>query len=84
MQDLLAEFNLADWWRLYKRDLYDHYAGRGCWTSLADLDQLATHVERIGWSVGILMGAAPNGIAVDLLDDFALKRIESSFNAPFN
>jgi hypothetical protein len=84
MQDLMVEFNLADWWRLYKRDLHDHYAGRSCWTSLADLDQLATHVERIGWSVGILMGAAPNGIAVDLLDDFTLKRIESSFNAQYS
>lgn len=84
MEDLLVEFNLADWWRLYKRDLHDHYARRNCWTSLADLDQLATHVERIGWSVGILMGAAPNGIAVDLLDDVTLKGIESSFNAPYS
>jgi hypothetical protein len=56
---VLEAANLFDWAMLFAKDLARHYEYRTRWSSVADLDQLAEHVERILWTIGV--SATPIG-----------------------
>lgn len=56
---VLEAANLFDWAILFAKDLARHYEYRTRWSSAADLDQLAEHVERILWTIGV--SATPIG-----------------------
>lgn len=56
---VLETANLFDWAILFVKDLARHFEHRTRWSSAADLDQLAEHVERILWTIGV--SATPIG-----------------------
>jgi hypothetical protein len=71
----LAKANLLEWGVLFAKDLARHYELRARWRSVADLDQLAEHVERIHWTVGVYSIPAGELYKIHVCDDGGLAMI---------
>jgi len=75
----LAEAGLEDWLALFARDLERYFESRGSWSTDQELLMLASHIERVLWSFGIVL--SDNGaesIMMNLLPDERLAQVRTA------
>lgn len=71
--DLLMRNGLWDWFRLFDRDLRQHFQTRGQWKSIGEAHGLAAHAHRILWQFGIFVFQSPeHQLGIDVWDDARL------------
>lgn len=74
--DTLSKAGLWEWGLLFAKDLERHYATRQRWTSSSDLEPLISHIERLLWSVGIIVSKTDSGFWIDVIDDARMPVLE--------
>lgn len=73
---LLVCSGLWDWFRLFDRDLRQHFETRGQWQSIEEAHGLAAHAHRILWQFGIFVSQSPERqLWIDVLDDTRLEGV---------
>ncbi len=65
----LSDVGLWEWCNLFAEDLRRHYEKRNRWSSEAELHQLAGHIERLLWMIGVVVSKTDSGHWIDVLDD---------------
>ena len=66
---LLDTAGLLKWFSLLSRDMESYFVAKETWAGVAELEFLATHIERILWGFGFYLSAAGNQIRVDVGND---------------
>lgn len=74
--DKLSKAGLWEWGLLFAKDLERHYATRQRWTSSSDLESLISHIERLLWSVGVIVSKTDSGLWIDVIDDARMPVLE--------
>jgi hypothetical protein len=65
----LEAAGLLNWFYLLSRDMDSYFVARDTWASLAELEFLTVHAERILWGFGFYLSPAGNQIRVDVGND---------------
>lgn len=66
---VLSDAGLWEWCILFAEDLRRHYEKRSRWASEVELHQLADHIERHLWTIGVIVSKTDSGHWIDVLDD---------------
>lgn len=74
--DALSKAGLWEWGLLFAKDLGRHYATRERWASSLDLEPLIGHIERLLWTVGIIVSKTDSGLWIDVIDDARMPVLE--------
>lgn len=73
---VLSEAGLWNWSQLLIRDLKNHYKRRTIWQSKDELKQLVSHIERLFWTVGIVISETKNDYVFDVMNDQHLRKVK--------
>lgn len=74
--DALSKAGLWEWGLLFAKDLGRHYATRERWASPSDLEPLIGHIERLLWTVGVIVSKTDSGPWIDVIDDARMPVLE--------
>ncbi|CAB1369841.1 DUF4238 domain-containing protein [Denitratisoma oestradiolicum] len=74
--DALSKAGLWEWYLLFAKDLGRHYATRERWASPSDLEPLIGHIERLLWTVGVIVSKTDSGLWIDVIDDARMPVLE--------
>ncbi len=64
----LQRAGLSEWVSLLARDLDQHWSSRSFWESRSDLKTLTAHIERLLWTIGVVVSPTETGHWIDVLD----------------
>jgi hypothetical protein len=78
---VLQTNGLWEWQSVFSKDLSRHYETRHRWQSEDGFFQLGEHIERLLWTVGIVVSPTDQGHWVDVIDDDRLKIIANALRA---
>lgn len=79
--DVLSEAGLWEWSLLFANDLRRHSANRERWSSSTDLDPLICHIERLLWTVGVVVSKMDFGHWIDVVEEARMPVLQNILRA---
>ncbi len=69
---------LWDWGLLFSKDLRRHYERRHRWPSVDELQELSAHVERLLWTIGVIVSKTDAGHWIDVSDEDQMRHLSAA------
>lgn len=79
---VLKRSDLWDWFRLFDRDLQQHFENRGRWQTFEETRRFVGHAHRILWQFGIFVSESTDRqLWIDVCDDARLQRFKQALRS---